>query len=168
MNESRAWLIQLDSDWMASELFAANGTIYFHCQEIAKYQQVVEKSIRAIEAKLIERADIKSENRASFQHCPIKAINSMQAVFEKDKGLKAVVSDKFSGQNKADIRDICLLAPKLPPAGQAYTKNTEYPFNIGRDWTAPASKGNFSESDIRRFKLIASRMRQLAHRIYSS
>ena len=52
MDEPTAWLYQAKADRNAAELFVADGEATGHCHAIAKWQQTVEKSMKALVSAL--------------------------------------------------------------------------------------------------------------------
>ncbi len=64
MKESQAWLEQIESDFTTLEILAGAGDADLRFQIIAKCQQVVEKSLNAIDALLREKGLIAGTIRA--------------------------------------------------------------------------------------------------------
>lgn len=165
MTESQAWLAQVESDNMAAGVLYEQIKPDLYCQLIAKYQQMTEKSINAIDALLRETGVIRGRTRA--RHYPDRMIRRILGVaMERNQGHSGYLSVVFSSRWRPEIRDLCGLAPHLPAEGNVYERNTEYPYNLGSatEWTAPASSGSFSTEDVVRYHRIAMHMREGARR----
>lgn len=170
MTEALAWIIQIRSDEIAAELLSRGDDEALRCQAIAKYQQIVEKSIRAVEAMLFPFEQIVL--RARFEHYPERALNRLYFVPGAPSGLSKYIRLVLSNETKSRIEELCRLAPSgRPDEGQPFRKNTEYPYNIGNDlndWTAPAAEGIFAIGDVRRFKYLAGHLHKFAEDVYTA
>ena len=164
MTELEAWLVQVESDFTAARRVLREDDPGTYCQTIAKYQQIVEKSINVIDAALRERGLF--PDRAQSEHYPIRMMNRLVRIPVKSHGEIAARLQRLFKRLWADIHDLCVLAPKLPPRGELYRPNTEYPFQSSNgEWTAPAASSSFSWRQVQRFENVARSLRAEAQRI---
>ena len=168
MTEVEAWLAQVESDYAAAERVFRNYNPNTFCQAIAKYQQVVEKSINVIDAVLRGQGII--SGRVKPEHYPRKMINRLVRLPQRrHSDLAENMQRIFLTRWFSDINDLCLFAPKLPLAGQRYQQNTEYPYqNPDLTWTAPSVDGNFSLAQVKRFEIVARNLRREAQEIFTA
>jgi hypothetical protein len=164
MTEAEAWLAQVESDFAAAQSVFQIADPSTYCQSISKYQQVVEKSINVIDAVLREQGVFLGRVRP--EHYPLKMINRLVRLpLRQDPDLAANMQRIFTRWG-ADIHDLCLFAPKLPPVGQRYQQNTEYPYqNEDGTWTAPSAPASFSLAQVQRFATTARSLRREAQEI---
>ena len=164
MTEAEAWLEQVESDFAAAQRGFQGDDASSYCQAISKYQQVVEKSVNVIDAILREQGILL--DRVQAEHYPLKMINRLVRLpLRQRPDLAANMSRIFTRWN-SDIYDLCRLAPKLPPVGQRYQQNTEYPYQSeDMTWTAPAAKTSFTAAQVQRFSIVAKNLRREAQLI---
>lgn len=119
----------------------------------SKFQQVVEKSIKAMVAALIE-SGVNVVNIGS-DHYPQKQIDALLLIKRAVRQeLLSHIHTIFSGHRLGEIRALCLLAPSLPPR-----RKTEYPYpDSAGGWTAPAAVGSFQMDEVYRFRNLASEL----------
>ncbi len=165
MTEAEAWLAQTASDFAAAQNVLVAGDPSTYCQSIAKCQQVVEKSVNVIDAVLREQGIL--QGRVKAEHYPLKMINRLVRIPARQyQDLSANMRRIFIVRWGADIHDLCLFAPKLPPAGQRYPQNTEYPYqNDDLTWTAPSAPESFSLAQVQRSTTTARNLRREAQEI---
>jgi hypothetical protein len=171
MIESQAWLDQVDSDFLTAEILSGSEQpVADYCQIIAKYQQTVEKAVKAIDAALRDSGE--PVGKRNTKHNPKDLFRKLVRIPTR-RGYKDVpkliTKELATPQLGSDINDLCLLAPKLPEPGHLYARNTEYPYNLSgtHDWTSPSDVSSFTDAELERFRKTAQIMRQKAHRISS-
>jgi hypothetical protein len=163
MTEAEAWKAQVESDYAAARAVWVQDDLKTYCQAIAKYQQVVEKSINFIDAVLREQGLLVGRVRA--EHYPERMINRLVRLPQSENKTVAQRLVRIFSRWLPDIYDICALAPKLPPRGEPYQRNTEYPFQCQDGmWTAPAD-AQFTQAEVSRFERVARQMRAEAEQI---
>lgn len=163
MTEADAWKRQADSDFAAATALSQQGA-GTRCQAIAKYQQVVEKSINYMDATLRERGLL--VGRAKAEHYPERMINRLVRLPQSGNREIADRLVRIFRRWFSDIHDLCALAPKLPLRGELYQRNTEYPFQLPDGaWTAPAAESAFRQDEVLRFERVARHMRAEAEQI---
>ena len=163
MTEADAWKSQAESDFAAASALFAPGKQATYCQAIAKYQQMVEKTINFIDATLRERGLLAGRVRA--EHYPERMINRLVRLPQSGNKEVADRLVRIFSRWLPDIYDLCDLAPKLPAKGEPYQRNTEYPFQLpDGEWTAPAVSA-FRQEDVHRFERVARQLRAEAEQI---
>jgi hypothetical protein len=160
---SRPWLRQADTDFLAAERLRDDAIHALRCQVIAKCQQTVEKSIKAIAQDLSDRhimaltigtshpvdklvtAILHAPGRSARRMIPSYIVNTLD-------------------RNYDDIDWIMGLAPR----GIVTERNTEYPF-FGSEGTliAPADPEVFSLDDVKRAQKVAGTMLKQARALAS-
>jgi hypothetical protein len=151
MNQSEAWIVQIQSDFAAADLLrdASSRRPELICQAVAKYQQAAEKSIKAMVSAIVDLGI--TFTTVSKDHVPSKEMSALSTIRGAiDKTSTDHIARILSDKNKAAIHDLCMLAPKFPAPGQPFPRNTEYPFEIMGGWSAPAQGGVFTVEDLNR------------------
>jgi hypothetical protein len=166
---ARLWLNQAHSDLKAAERLFDTTDDNFFCQAIAKHQQVVEKSVKAIAAS-IRDAGIGSIN-TGFSHEVEKIVSGLVLLPKNKRALE--IKDKIKALlhegHRSEIRALCSLAPKKPGPGELARRNTEYPFQRpDKSWIAPHEVGAFQSSEVERFRELSNRIINGAARIVSA
>lgn len=152
MKQSEAWVVQVKSDFAAAEKFFQENNPATYCQAIAKYQQVVEKSVKAMVAAV---NDLGSNLTITKSHLPIKEIDALLALRRViDNASVDRLSRTFKTHRKA-VEGLCRLAPQWPEDNISFVRNTEYPFQIEGRWTAPAVQGSFTPQEMKSAKSTA-------------
>lgn len=167
------WISQADSDLIAAARVYNKADHRTWCQAIAKHQQVVEKSIKAIAAAAQDAgmgAGIKK--KYYYRHPVDKIISALRhPASRKDPNAIQAQIDKLLCQfNRDEIGDLSDLAPGgKPDSGVLHAKNTEYPYETASGvWTAPALVGAFTTQDVCRFATLSKRIYQGSHQIVSA
>lgn len=163
------WITQADSDrWTANRIFdAAQSRSY--CQAIAKYQQVVEKSIKAIAAALRDRLIVSIP--IGYKHDAARIASALRRPARPNDptDIQHHINKLVTEYVLNEIKALDSLAPKRPTPGALHGRNTEYPFElIAGDWTTPALIGVFEETEVKRFQQLAERVHQNAKEIVSA
>jgi len=156
---ARLWLNQAHSDFDAATRSLDLKDHGSFCQAIAKHQQVVEKSVKAVAAAL---------GPAGFRFIRIGYSHKLQAIISllfhlptgKDgSGIVAQIRNLLSDHDRAEIVALSSLAPAMPPPGRLASKNTEYPFQKpDGSWVAPCDDGAFSSREVERFSTLSARV----------
>lgn len=166
MTEADAWKTQVDSDFAAANAVFNQNDESTYCQAIAKYQQVVEKSINCMDASLRQYGLLVEHERVRAEHYPERMINRLVRLPQSSNREIADRLNRIFSRLLPDIHDLCDLAPKLPLRGELYQRNTEYPFQLPNgDWTAPAAEKSFRKENVQRFERLARQLRTEAERI---
>jgi hypothetical protein len=169
MSEHRAWLrqAQKDEESVKRVLDLKDRTTF--CHAIAKSQQAVEKSVKALVAAL---RDCKGFGVAIGWTHPVERFMSFLIRLAhsggKDRAIQSIIHGLFNEKTRGDVRALDRLAPRRPPTGSLPGVNTEYPFVKNGEWRAPADPDIFSRRDVDRFRALASRIVQGCARIISA
>ena len=160
MKQSEAWLRQARSDYDAAQrvIVKQNSTTY--CHAVAKYQQCVEKSIKAMVAAVNELGVEFFTITAS--HAPDKEIRMLQNLKRAiDNTSVNQIARVFSEKRLLLIDEISRLAPRYPRVGEVFTRNTEYPYTLpSGEWMAPAAPNAFTEEEVNRYQSLAREIYQ--------
>ena len=142
MKQSEAWIIQVRSDFNAAERLLIEAESKTYCQAISKYQQTVEKSVKAMVAAVNDLGILFMTITPS--HLPdkeIKALRSLRRAID--------ILDRMFERHSSEIERLCKLAPHWPDDGKTFLRNTEYPFSQGTEWIAPAEDGVFTIQEVK-------------------
>lgn len=155
---ARLWISQADSDlWAASRLYVPTEARSY-CQAISKYQQVVEKSVKALAAAMRDRFILVIS--IGYDHKTERIVSALRqlrspAAWDIHQHVNKLLKDSTIREIKA----LDALAPKRPSPAQLHAKNTEYPYEtIAGNWTAPALPNAFSTREVIRFQHLAQRI----------
>lgn len=164
MDEPTAWLYQARADWLAAERFVADEVGTGRCHAIAKWQQTVEKAVKALMSAL-QHAGILN---AGFRHRhEVERYIGMLIRLPRAEGnrtIQQLLSGVLDKNTRAGIKTLDGLAPQFPPR-----RNTEYPFLAAHgQWTYPAAEGVFSQDEVRQFRELAYRVLDGAERVVSA
>jgi len=141
MKQSAAWVVQFRSDFAAAELLLQKADATTYCQAISKYQQTVEKSVKAMVAAV---NDLGSDLTVTASHLPVTEIDSLLQLRRVIDNVSVDRLAQIFRQHRLAVEGLCKLAPKWPEDGQSFARNTEYPFVIDGKWSAPAVDGAFT------------------------
>ena len=163
------WLTQAEADYDCAEyLFNANN-MNLYCHIVAKYQQTVEKSIKALAVALTD-ADVQTI-KIKFNHDLDYCLNPMLRLphSKQNKDLQNQLSGLLDEPTRGDIYALIGLAPRQPAQEQRFTRNTEYPFQrLDGSWNVPASPNVFGRDEVVRFRKLAVRIFEGTQRLVPS
>lgn len=161
MDEPTAWLYQATADRQAAERFVADEAGTGRCHAIAKWQQTVEKAIKALVSTLHVAGILRSGVRS--KHDVERYVDMLRRLPRADgnRTIQHRLHGLLDQKTREGIRALDGLAPQMPPL-----RNTEYPFqDADGQWTYPAAEGVFSNDEIQRFRALAYRILDEAWRI---
>ena len=165
------WLSQAHSDFCAAKRVYQADDDSTYCQAIAKYQQVVEKSVKAL-ATGLQDAKIAQVSRSHYYKHDVERLAQAIRHSLAPKNVNEIhskVAELFNEHYREEIRILSSFAPHRPPPGAPHQRNTEYPFqNANGDWTAPAIPKSFNSQEVTRFKDLAVRIWQRCNKIISA
>ena len=170
MDESLAWLHQAVADRLAAErefIFAAAAATPVWCHAIAKCQQAVEKSVKAIVAALIAARRWRGPP-IGFVHEVGRHMGTLVRLPRSSEFplLRRHLLRLFDPNTRSTIEALECLIPKAPPPGQPLRRNTEYPYHDATGgFTYPAEPSIFSRTEIERFRALSSRLTDSARKI---
>lgn len=138
MTLPQAWMQQAESDFRAAQRIDNHDDPTTRCQAISKYQQCVEKSVKAVLDRL-HAAGITNAHSDS-RH----AVSRYVAVFRNvprtrdTSGLLNQLARLFSNTIVEQVDLLDSLVPEYPAANTLAARNHEYPFQeTVMDWRAP-------------------------------
>ena len=172
MDESAAWIAQAAADRAAAERkrsFAERLKAPAWCHTVAKYQQAVEKSIKAIVAALRE-CGVRGLHPVGYDH---RVQNHLRLLRRLPGGgalptIQRKLQDFLDAATRNSIGNLENLAPRRPAPGDPHPRNTEYPFNAAGDWTYPAASDSFSLAEVKEFQKLMARVSHYATNIVSA
>jgi hypothetical protein len=169
VDESQAWLHQASSDQQAGERERQafnQGGIPTLCHAVAKYQQTVEKAIKAAVTALREAGFANWRVGRGHEVTPYMSMLFRLPRKEENKSVLQELGKLLDGNTRRGIKSLETLAPKWPAQGQIPLRNTEYPFEDGKGgWSYPAAVGVFLGPEVEEFRRLASRVQWGVDRI---
>ncbi len=164
MDEPWAWISQASADREAGEQFVASENGAGRCHAIAKWQQAVEKAVKAIVCALHEVGILGGGPRPRHEVARYVDMLIRLPRTPGDKTIQNLLKGLLNQDTRAGIRSLDALAPQLPPR-----RNTEYPFQTDEQlWTYPAAEGVFIAEEIENFRALSYRILASASRIVST
>jgi hypothetical protein len=164
-----AWMNQARSDYRAAQRLDNHQDPTTRCQAIAKYQQCVEKLIKAILDKL--HAAGLATHGSDSKH-PVARYAQTFALIPRAKGNRNLLnqlSAVFTTSVVDGVKLLDSLVPKYvqPPLPQR--RNHEYPYqDAAFGWHAPAEATAFSTGEMRRIRGCTGRLMNGLTRILSA
>ena len=163
------WISQADSDWTAAGRVFQPDEPRTYCQAISKYQQVVEKSVKAVAASLRDR--FISSMPIGYNHEVAKIASGLRRAGRPNDpfDIQSRVNRLFADHVVREVKVLDALAPRKPALGALHGRNTEYPYEtIAGLWTVPALSGAFDRGDVKRFQDLATEVFTGAKQIVSA
>jgi len=173
MDESAAWIAQAKADFAAAERegqLAGRLKEPVWCHAIAKYQQAVEKFIKAIVAALRD-CGVRGMHPIGHDHRVQNHLRLLRKLPGRGAGplIQRKLNEFLNAATKNSISKLEKLAQRWPAPGSPYLRNTEYPFNTPRGrWAYPAAPGSFSASEVKEFQSLARRVAHNARNVVSA
>src|SRR5262249_22126007 len=137
MTETRAWLFQAHADLACADKILDINDPSTYCHSIAKYQQAVEKAIKALVAALRDSRGLSIQ--IGWTH-PVERFMSVLTRLPRssaNRDLQNIIHGLFDETTRGALRALDRLVPRRPPSGLHPERNTEYPFQMSGDWRAP-------------------------------
>lgn len=123
MDEPMAWLYQAMADREAAERFVAKKGGTGRCHAIAKWQQTVEKAVKALVSALHGAGILGARFRPRHEVERYVGILVRLPRGPDNRTIQQLLHGLLDQRTRAGIRALDGLAPQLPPR-----RNTEYPF----------------------------------------
>jgi hypothetical protein len=156
MDESSAWWRQAISDCAAAERERQAAA---WCRAIAKYQQTVEKAIKAVVAGLREAGVTNVRVGPAHEVTPYLRPLLRLPRTGHSKAAQRQLGNLLDPATRAAILALESLAPRWPAPGEPPRRNTEYPFHgVEGAWTYPAAEDAFSVEEVETFRVLARRV----------
>jgi hypothetical protein len=161
------WFLQALSDFECAEILYRNRARLAPCHAVAKYQQSVEKGVKALACWVMETYPA-IELRIGFEHQVNRLISQIRSLSLKHDTQALVALKSFlESHQRSEIEALMSLAPKRPASGARPQRNTEYPFRDANDvWLSPCEPTAFSDNDLDRYRAIADVTLKKANEIF--
>ncbi len=159
MSLSAAWMTQARSDYRAAQRLDIPHDPTTRCQAIAKYQQCVEKSVKAILDKL-HAAGVVPQGSDS-KHSVARYIQTFALAPRgaNNRSLLRQLAAVFTASVIAGVKQLDSLVPKYAQPPLPQRRNHEYPYqDAALDWHAPAEPTTFSTGEMKRIRDCAGRL----------
>lgn len=145
----------------------ADGSSF--CHAIAKFQQAVEKSIKALICSLSAAGVISVQ--VGYAHGVERFLATLVRLrrSQEEKSVQAALRKLLDANVRYDIRAIDRLAPRRPAPGTLPSRNTEYPYCAQPNaWRFPAQADAFDAEEAVRYRKLAFRLTDGCARIVSA
>jgi HEPN domain-containing protein len=169
MSEHRAWLRRAQNDKKSAERVLNPRDSSTFCHAIAKHQQAVEKSVKALVATLRDLRGVGIE--IGWAHAVERFMSVLTRLPQSrtaNQDIQSNIKGLFNETTRGDIRVLDQMPPRRPPPNMPPIRNTEYPFLRDGVWRAPADPETFSRADVDRFRLLATRVVDGCARVISA
>jgi hypothetical protein len=173
MHEFFAWLTQARSDYVTAERefqWAVGQRSPVLCHAVAKYQQALEKFIKAIVSALRD-AGVGGVHPVGYGHHVQNHLRLLRRIPGGGAG-RSIQNHLTKFLDRDTVRGITVLesfAPRMPAPGASHARNTEYPYNApGGGWTCPAVPDSFSLSEVREFEQLLRRISYYANKVVAT
>lgn len=160
MKLPNAWMRQAISDFRIAQHIDNDRTPQTRCQAISKYQQSVEKSVKAVLDKLHAAGLIRSgSDRRHAVARYAEVLGGFPADTKDRRYLLNALRRLFSPSVIDQIQLLDSLVPEYPAPNTLARRNHEYPFqDDAGNWHAPSDANVFSAGEIKRIRSCAGRL----------
>lgn len=156
------WLRQAESDLRLLELIERHAETEsgLYCQRIAKSQQAVEKSIKAIAAALGHSLQVGFPRDFEYRHDVSKVVDALRN--KQFSWLRRL--QQHLERHSLELKEVCGWAPSgVPRPGDVHRRNSEYPYETSLGvWTYPAASGAIDPKEVARARFVARSTFQIA------
>ncbi len=151
MTLPQAWMRQAESDYRAALRVDNPSDPRTRCQAISKYQQCVEKAVKAVLDKLFMAGLIRNGSDRSHKVARYVSVLTRFPTTRDNKDLVKQMQRMFTATVVEQIKVLDSLVPEYPADGSMASRNHEYPFQDATgDWHAPCDHDAFTAGEIRR------------------
>jgi predicted transcriptional regulator len=167
MTLPQAWMQQAESGYRAALRLDNPPDARTRCQAISKYQQCVEKSVKAVLDKLYSAGLIRSGSDRSHKVSRYASVlTSIPATTRDSRDLFQQMQRIFTSSVVEQIRILDSLVPEYPVTGALARRNHEYPFQDPTgNWHAPSELNAFTLGELKRIRNCAGALIQSLRRI---
>lgn len=151
----KVWLRQALSDLECATLLEVRPEL--RCHAVAKYQQTLEKSVKALAVAVSDNTAVQITIR--FNHEVEGYINILQRVpLTPTSNVPQRIRSLFNARDTSLLHDLIAQAPRRPAPGENFARNTEYPFqNAEGEWAAPADADVYSLEELRTWSRLTTK-----------
>jgi len=152
----QAWMRQAESDLRTAIRVDNAADARTHCQAISKYQQCVEKAMKAVLDKLFAASLIAQGSDHRHRVARYAAVLSGFPATRDNRQLLNQLRRLFTQSVLEQVAFLDSLVPAYPTGGALAGRNHEYPFqDATADWHAPADEDAFTVEEIKRIRKCA-------------
>jgi len=174
MTLPQAWMLAAESDYRAGKRLENQSDPRTRGQAISKYQQCVEKSVKAVLDKLHAAGLIPS--RSDRSHAVARYVSILtrfptttNRYTKNDRDLLKQMQRLFTAAVVGQIRFLDSLVPEYPATGTLAKRNHEYPFqDAAGNWHAPCETDAFTAGEMERVRHCAFVMVRGLRRVLGS
>jgi HEPN domain-containing protein len=157
MTLPEAWMRQAESDYRTAQRVDNQSDPRTWCQAISKYQQCVEKSVKAVLDKLYAAGLIRNGSDRSHKVARYVSVLTRFPATEDNRDLVKQMRRLFTTVVVEQIRLLDSLVPEYPATGAFASRNHEYPFQDATgDWHGPCDGDAFTAGEIKRIRHCAA------------
>lgn len=165
----QAWMREAESDYRTAQRVDNPSDPRTRCQAISKYQQCVEKSVKAVLDKLHGAHLIRNGSDRSHKVARYASVLTRFPTTKDSRDLLMQMQRLFSADIVEQIRLSDSLVPEYPAPGALAARNHEYPFqDPSGEWHAPCDAGAFTVGEIKRIRRCAAVLVRGLRRILDS
>jgi HEPN domain-containing protein len=157
MSLPQAWMRQAESDHRAARRVDDQANPAMRCQAISKYQQCVEKSVKAVLDKLHAAGLIRAGSDRGHKVARYISVLTRFPTTQDSQDLLKQMQRLFTPAVVEQIKLLDLLVPEYPSAGALARRNHEYPFqDAAGNWHAPSDRNSFTAGEVKRIRHCAT------------
>lgn len=169
MTLPHAWMRQAESDYRAAQRVDNDTDPRTRCQAISKYQQCVEKSVKAVLDKLHEAGVTNAHSDRRHDVARYVALFTKIPRARNTGALLNQLAGLFTDTIVEQMAFLDSLVPTYPPAGTLAARNHEYPFQqSAADWRAPSDEDSFTSGEIKRIRSCAGSLMIGVRRVFDA
>jgi hypothetical protein len=160
---------QAECDYRAAHRLDTDADPRTRCQAISKYQQSVEKSVKAVLDKLHEAGVTNAHSDRRHDVTRYAALFAKMPRAGNTRALLNQLAGLFTETIVQQMAVLDSLVPTYPPTGTLAARNHEYPFQqSAADWRAPSDEDSFTSGEIKRIRSCAGSLMIGLRRIFDA
>jgi hypothetical protein len=153
MTLPEAWMREAESDYRAAQRVDNESDPQTRCQAISKYQQCVEKSVKAVLDKLYAAGLVRNGSDRSHKVARYVSMLTRFPVTKDSRDLLKQMQRLFTPAVGEQIELLDSLVPEYPATGSLAKRDHEYPFqDAAGNWHAPCDDDAFTAGEIKRIR----------------
>lgn len=166
MTLPQAWMRQAESDFRTAQRVDNADDARTRCQAISKYQQCVEKAVKAVLDKLHAANLVRGGSDRSHKVARYASVLTRFPTTNDSRDLLNQLRRLFTDSVVRQINLLDTLVPEYPATGQMALRNHEYPFQrAAGDWRSPSDEDVFTLGEVKRIRgcagMLVHRLRQI-------
>jgi hypothetical protein len=157
---------QAESDYRTAQRVDNDADARTRCQAISKYQQCVEKAVKAVLDKLHSEDLVRSGSDRNHKVERYASVLTGFPTTNDSRDLLNQLRHLFTDSVVKQIRLLDSLVPEYPAKGDLAKRNHEYPFqDVVGDWRSPSDRDAFTHGEVKRMRncagMLIPRLRQI-------